>query len=109
MLSEAICSWRLRRLATKQNCDGYVEQFEKRKAGNTWSLREFDRGEIRPRCESIPSRFTAGQRQVLKQEKPIYTRHPKIKQSRQCMRSRGILPAWLVRVLEENKVSKVYL
>lgn len=62
MLSEAIGSWRLRRLATKQNCDGYVEQFEERKAENTWSSSELDRGQIRPRCdESIPSRFTAGQ------------------------------------------------
>jgi hypothetical protein len=35
MLSKATWSWRLRRLATKQNCDGYVEQFEERKAEST--------------------------------------------------------------------------
>lgn len=46
MHSEAIRSWRLRRLATKQNCDGYVEQFEEKKAESTCSSSELDRGEI---------------------------------------------------------------
>lgn len=50
--------------------------------------------------------LTAGQRQVLKQEKVFYMRHPELKQSRRCRRNRGILPAWLVIALEKRKISK---
>lgn len=101
LLSDADCSRRLRRLSTKHDCDGYVEQFEEKEAEalGVWKSHT-------PRHWTPAGPESASDRhdgRVLKQEESSQFRQPEIKQSRQCRRSRGILPAWLARALKESQ------